>query len=669
MLNTNQEKAVRTVEGRVLVLAGAGSGKTRVIVHRIAHLIKHLSAAPQSILGLTFTNKAAAEMRHRLDSLIGPLSRQVVLSTFHSFCMQVLRKEIGRLGYTRDFSLYDERDLQRLIGQLAREILNHDGELPSLTPTIAALAAASNKGLSPDEVAGGNQAINHFGSDSFSKDLYVRLHSTLRAYNAVSFDTLITLVIRLFEEHPETLDRYQERFRYLMIDEYQDTNPAQFRLAELLASKYRNLCVVGDDDQSIYGWRGAEVKNILHFKADQIVKLEQNYRSTPTILEAANAVIRHNKNRHEKNLWSQEKSSELIEVFNAPSDADEATAVISRLIRLKEKEGLKWRDMAILYRSNALSRQFEMGLMQASWKDPRDQDGHWKRGIPYEIFGGLEFSERSEIKDLLAYLRAIANPLDQEALLRIINVPRRGISDAFLDVLTQQNRQKEIPLWQLLEEISLGNNIFPNHTRALQGVRSFVDLFKTAQKRFAKRPLADSLTWLIEQINYKKAIQEEVKSEKMREFKWENVQECVNALAQYEEEMEKTGSTDEITLQHFVSNTTLARQTIQTHSKQTNEDRVHLMTFHSAKGLEFPACFLIGLEDGILPHEKSMLQTGLEEERRLFYVGITRARKFLYLSMARSRMRMGKPYPTKPSRFLFEIPKELLKAVDHKVYS
>ncbi len=659
MLNPNQEKAVKSVRGRILVLAGAGSGKTKVIVHRIAHLIQHHGVSPQSILGLTFTNKAAAEMRHRLDALIGPASRLATLSTFHSFCMQVLRKEITHLGYTREFSLYDEKDLQRVIGQLARELLNHDGELPSLAPTIASLAEASNKGLSDEEALKEGQTWH----DTFSKDLYIRLQATLRAYNAVSFDSLITLTIRLFEKHPAVLDRYQERFQYLMIDEYQDTNPAQFRLAELLASKYQNLCVVGDDDQSIYGWRGAEVKNILNFKADQVIKLEQNYRSTPSILDAANAVIRNNKNRYEKNLWSSEQRTGPIEIFNAPTDSEEAQAVIDRLLKLKEA-GLRWRDMAILYRSNALSRSFEMALMQASWQ----KEGRWIRGIPYEIFGGLEFSERSEIKDLLAYLRAISNPADQEALLRIINVPRRGISDAFLDAVTQQNRTSNIPLWNVLEEIAEGKKTSSHPPRAVGAVRSFVELLKTAQNRFATDRLSDSLSWFIEQIDYKKAIQEEVKSEKMREFKWENVQECVSALAQYEEEMEKTGAQDEISLQHFISNTTLARQTMQIHSKQTSEDKVHLMTFHSAKGLEFPACFLVGLEDGILPHEKSMAQTGLEEERRLFYVGITRARKFLTLSMARSRMRMGKPHPTNPSRFLFEIPKELLKAVDHKVF-
>jgi len=634
-LNEPQEQAVHTIKGRVLVLAGAGSGKTRVIVHRIAHLISR-GVDPQSILGLTFTNKAAAEMRHRLESLIGAnVGKQVTLCTFHSFCMQVLRKEIERLGYTNQFSLYDERDMNRLIQQLTREMLGHDGELHSLGPTKAALTNAANRGQTAEEGT---------WHDSFSKDLYGRLTSSLRAYNAVSFDSLISLAIQLFEEHPAVLERFQERYQYLMIDEYQDTNPAQFRLAELLSKKYQNLCVVGDDDQSIYGWRGAEVKNILNFKADHTIKLEQNYRSTSIILEAANAVIRNNQNRYDKKLWSANQKDEPIEVFNAPTDIDEANAVINRIIRLHD-QGLKWKDMAILYRSNALSRQFEVALMQASWQ----KEGKWMRGIPYEVFGGLEFSERSEIKDLLAYLRAIANPLDQEALLRIINVPRRGISDAYLDQLTQANRSSNTPLWNVLEKAA-------GEKKALS---AFVDLMKEAALRFKTPPLADTLTWLIDKINYKKAIEEEVKSEKMRAFKWENVQECVNALAQ-----EEGGS-----LQDFIANTTLNRQTMQNKSKKGHEDKVHLMTFHSAKGLEFPACFLVGLEDGILPHEKSMMQTGLEEERRLFYVGITRAQKHLTLSMARTRMRMGKTSPTNPSRFLFEIPKTLYKVADHKIFA
>jgi len=644
-LNQAQQKAVCSTEGRLLVLAGAGSGKTRVIVHRIAHLIRERGVPPQAILGLTFTNKAAAEMRERVQSLIGgENARLVTLSTFHSFCMQVLRKEIGRLGYTRDFSLYNESDMDRVVKQLAREMLGHEGELPSLAPTKAALTQKL-------------QAANPTWHDQFSKDLHERLQSTLRAYNAVSFDHLITLTIRLFEEHPEVLDRYQERFRYLMIDEYQDTNPPQFRLAELLSAKFGNLCVVGDDDQSIYGWRGAEVSHILHFKADQTVKLEQNYRSTPSILDAANAVITHNKNRHDKKLWSSERPGEPIEVFNAPTDAEEAAGVIARLVRLREKEGLKWRDMAILYRSNALSRQFEIALMQASWQ----KGGHWVRGIPYEVFGGLEFSERSEIKDLLAYLRVIANERDEEALLRIINVPRRGISDALLDELTQINRSEKIPLWKILGEVASNQKEFRSHPRGVSGIRSFVSLIEKARSRFAEMSLAETLVWFLEEIRYKKAIEEEVKSEKMRLFKWENVEECVNALSQYEEEAEGP------TLSDFIATTALGKPVFSSETKESQEDKVQLMTLHSAKGLEFPACFIVGLDDHILPHEKSMAATGIEEERRLFYVGITRARKFLTLSMARSRVRLGKAQPTKPSRFLFEIPKHLLKATSHKL--
>lgn len=647
-MNPAQEKAVRTVDGRVLVLAGAGSGKTRVIVHRIAHLIQNHGVDPHHIVGLTFTNKAAAEMRHRLEALIGPLqAKKVTLATFHSFCMQILRKEIDKLGYTRDFSLYDERDLERIIQQLAKEMLGVEKDLPSLGPTRAAIAHAANQG--------GSAQSTKTWHDQFSKDMYARLQTTLRAHNAVNFDNLINLAIKLFEEHPETLDRYQERYRYLMIDEYQDTNPAQFRLAELLAKKYNNLCVVGDDDQSIYGWRGAQIANILEFKADHIVKLEQNYRSIPTILEAANSVIKNNKNRHDKNLWSEQTERDLIEVFNAPTEVDEANGVIQRLIQYRE-QGIPWKEMAILYRSNALSRNFEMALINASW----NHHGRWVRGIPYEIFGGLEFSERSEIKDLLSFLRVVANPKDQEALLRILNVPRRGISDTFLDELTTLNRSSGIALWDLLQEVHAGTKKFPRHPRGEAGVRSFVELIHKAQKRFDNPPLHEALVWLLEELNYKKVIEEEVKSDKMREFKWENVQECVNALAQFELENEPI-------LQDFIANTALARPNFATHAKKSQEDKVQLMTLHSAKGLEFPICFIVGLEDHILPHEKSREITGIEEERRLFYVGITRARKKLILSMSRARMRTGKAEPTNPSRFLFEIPKHLLRPSPHKL--
>lgn len=648
MLNREQQRAVETVEGRVLVLAGAGTGKTRVIVHRIAHLIQKCHVTPESILGLTFTNKAAAEMRERVAALIGKeAGERVTLSTFHSFCMHLLRREIDLLGYTRHFSLYDEGDLDRLVKQIAREMLGCTGELPSLGATKAALAEASYRGGSHER---------YTWHDKFSQELYGRLQSTLRAHNAVSFDHLISLTIQLFEKDAAVLEKYQERYRYLMIDEYQDTNPAQFRLAELLSSKYGNLCVVGDDDQSIYGWRGAEVSNILQFQRSCTVKLEQNYRSTPAILDAANGVIQHNKNRHDKRLWSEGERGELVEIFHAPSEAEEAQAVIARILHYKQELRLRWKDFAILYRSNALSRQFEVALLNASWQ----KEGQWVRAIPYEVFGGLEFSERSEIKDILSYLRALANPLDQEALLRILNVPRRGISDQFLDALTQKQREEKLSLWQMLEEIGQEKRPFPNHPRGVAGVRSFVSLMQKAKRRFEEGKLGEGLAWFLEEIQYKKAIEEEVKSDKMRTFKWENAAEFINTLTQFEE----TVPPEDATLQQFVSQTALGKP--QFASSDSLKDQVQLMTLHSAKGLEFPICFIVGLEDHILPHAKSLKQTGIEEERRLFYVGITRARKKLVLSMARSRMQMGKVEPTTPSRFLYEIPKHTLKSVHAK---
>jgi len=641
MLNEPQRKAVETVHGRLLVLAGAGSGKTKVITHRIAHLVHAHGVPPEQILGLTFTNKAAGEMRHRVEALIGKdLAKHVTLSTFHSFCMQILRKEIGKLGYTRDFSLYDERDIHRVVGQLARDMLGHDGELPSLGPTIYALQQATSTGTKP--------------KDPFSNDLFSRLQMTLRAYNAVSFDHLITLTIQLFTEHPDVLSKYQERYRYVMIDEYQDTNATQSRLAELLAKEH--LCVVGDDDQSIYGWRGANVKNILEFKADAVVRLEQNYRSTPVILQAANALIAHNQERHKKALWSAGSQGDLIEVFHAPTDAEEAAAIVQRMIVLHE-QGLRWKEMALLYRSNALSRNFEIALAQASWQ----KEGSWVRGIPYEVFGGLAFGERSEIKDLMAYLRFVVNRQDHEALLRIINVPRRGISETLLDTLTQESRSEKSSLWELLQAVADGRKPMENHPKGVQGIRKFVSLIETAGSRFATGKLAETLQWLLTETNYKKAIEEEVKSDAMRAFKWENVEQCVNVLAQYEQE-EKEG-----TLQHFVANTALGQENYIPEAQRASGDKVQLMTLHSAKGLEFPAVFIAGVEDHIIPHEKGAMENGIEEERRLFYVGITRAQKKLCLSMARSRLRMGKPFPTTPSRFLHELPKQLLKITSHKV--
>lgn len=633
MLNDHQRKAIQTTDGHVLVLAGAGSGKTSVITHRIAYLINEKKTAPSSILGLTFTNKAAEEMRKRVAAMVElPLAKQVTLSTFHSFCMRILRRDIDKLGYTKDFSIYDEKETRRLLNQLVREELGHDGDLPSLDPTMAAISKAQNKAQKPQEMEG----------DALSKTLYGKLQTTMRACNAVDFDNLLFLTLRLFEEHPEILAKYQDRFQYIMIDEYQDTNLIQYRLAKLLSGKHKNLCVVGDDDQAIYGWRGADIKNILQFEADTVIKLEQNYRSTPVILEAANHVIRHNSQRHHKALWSTQSPGNLIEIFHAPSEEEEAKAVVDRMLWYHQNENIPWNEMAILYRSNLLARPFEMALMHATW----NKNGAWRRGIPYQVFGGTEFAERSEVKDLAAYLRVITNPLDQEAILRIINVPRRGVSDMALDKLTQKNRTEKLPLWQVLENSSESDGL---SDRALTGIRKFLEIIQQGREKFAQPPFDQALRWLVETIHYQKAIDEEVKSEKARAFKWENVEALIRSAESY---------TD---LQDFLGTLALDDNPFARQNSALQQSHANLMTFHSSKGLEFSLCFLVGLEDQIMPHDKSIAERGLEEERRLMYVAMTRAKKHLVISMARHRLKHGKLVAMTPSRFLFEIPQNLVK--------
>ncbi len=644
-LNPAQKDAVETIHGRLLVLAGAGSGKTKVLTLRMAHLVQHHRVHPKSILGLTFTNKAAEEMNHRLAVLIDPDSaKQVTLSTFHGFCMQVLRSDIERLGYTSQFTLYDEKDVQRLIVMIARDELGHESEtMPSLAGTMQAINWAKNRGLVEEEISDPDSQWHQ----GFTRTVYRRLQDSLRAYNAVDFDNLLTLTLELFEKHPDILEKYQERFRYIMIDEYQDTNPVQYKIASLLAAKYGNLCVVGDDDQSIYGWRGAEVRNILDFNDARTIKLEQNYRSTNMILKAANSVIEKNTERHPKVLWSQNGEGAPIELFHAPKEENEAQAVAYRIVKLKESMGLMWKDIAILYRSNALSRPFEFALMRQPWND----GDKWVTGVPYQVFGGQEFYERREVKDLFAYMRVIHNPLDQEAILRIINQPRRGIGEATLDAITKRNRAEKVPLWDALIE-TLENEAYRSEipSRALKGIEEFVDTIELAAQTFEHQPMDQALRWLVDKINYRKAIHEEVKSAQMRLFKWSNVEEFIASLAEQK------------SLQDFVQNTPLETNW---NKKQQglNENKVTMMTLHSAKGLEFKAVFLVGIEDHIIPHEKSMKQTGLEEERRLMYVAITRAKQYLTISMSRQRKRMGQDYPSQPSRFLFDIPKDCLNLV------
>lgn len=644
-LNPEQRTAVECVNGRVLILAGAGSGKTRVLTERMAYLISVHQVPPQHILGLTFTNKAADEMRQRIAKLVpAKVAAEITLSTFHSFCMKILREEIHHLGFTKDFSLYDEKDVERLVKLIARDILDHEAELPSLSSTLQIISQANNKGFYPSDA---EKPSDWHGN--FAKEIFGRLQDSFRAYNAVDFDHLLTLTVELFEKHPNVLDRYQEQFRFIMIDEYQDTNPIQFRLAELLSKKYQNLCVVGDDDQAIYGWRGAEVKNILTFEKAKTIKLEQNFRSTNIILKAANALISRNTERYPKVLWSQNGEGNLIEVFVAPSENEEAEAVAARIANLKKNHSIPFNEMAILYRSNTLARAFEIALMKQPWQS----NDKWITGIPYEVYGGLEFYERKEVKDLLAYLRVILNPLDQEAILRIINQPRRGIGEKALDFLTGYGRKQNIPLWSLLQRAAQGEFAQDIPAKAKQGLTNFVTILEEAKRRFVSQKPSEVIDWFLEEVNFIQSIEEDVKSDKMRDFKWENIQEFRNALASYEE-----GS--QASLRQFVSNMTLNTNSMRNASAQQTE-KVNLMTFHSAKGLEFEACFLIGIEDQIIPHEKSLKENGLQEERRLMYVAITRAKKHLTLSMTKQRQQRGVSSPRRPSPFLHEIPKELLK--------
>lgn len=606
-VNPEQKRAIETIKGRVLVLAGAGSGKTSVLVQRCVHLLTNHNVPPTAILGLTFTNKAAEEMRSRIAKHVHPtVAKEVTLSTFHSFCFWILKQEIHHLGYTNFFTVYDDKDRERLLLTLEKQLKEGDSEEPV------------------------NEEL-----------LLAEFIKSLKAYNAVDFDGLLTLTLELFQKFPLLLEKYQDRFRYIMIDEYQDTNQTQFALADLLSKKHGNLFVVGDDDQSIYSWRGAEVKHILEFTHHALIKLEQNYRSTKTILDAANAVIKQNLERHKKTLWSDSFEGDRVHVFHAANDLEEADAVVARILRLRQEKGLAWSDFAILYRSNTLSRPFELALMQAPYKD----GDRFLRGVPYRVVQGMEFYERAEIKDLLAYLKVIVNPADHTAILRILNYPKRGISVNAIELLNQASREKKLSLWQILQQAENS----PLSPQAKKGARDFVLLIKEAEEVFYNKPLPEAMKWLVTKIDLKKALQEEFKSEKAQEFKWENIQTLISM----------TETEDQISLHDFLSMSIL--DGLKQGKKERFSDRVNLLTFHSAKGLEFPACFLVALEDRYLPHEKSLLEGNLEEERRLFYVAITRAKKYLTLSMAKNRTSHGKEKPTNPSRFLFELPKELLE--------
>ncbi|ABZ85536.1 ATP-dependent DNA helicase pcra [Heliomicrobium modesticaldum Ice1] len=636
-LNPVQREAVLHQEGPLLLLAGAGSGKTRVLTHRIGHLIEQCRVSPFHILAITFTNKAAAEMRERLGRLIGPRAHDVWVSTFHSTCMRILRKDGEKLGYDRSFVIYDYDDQQRLLKECLKE-LNIDEKRFKPQAVGAAISSAKNRLVGP--VAFERQAYDHFAQ--ISAKVYHIYQKKLKAHNAMDFDDLLVNGVCLFREFPHVLDNYQDRFRYIHVDEYQDTNHAQYVLVKLLADKYRNLCVVGDDDQSIYGWRGADIQNILDFERDYpeavVLKLEQNYRSTGKILEAANAVVGNNRGRKSKKLWTQNPSGQPIVAYQGETEHDEARYIVRTIKRLSESENRPYRDFAILYRTNAQSRVLEEHFMYA--------------GIPYRIFGGLRFYERKEIKDIVAYLRFISNPADAVSFRRVVNVPKRGIGDATVQKLLEHADSEG---WTVGEALARVGEV-PGLSRAVKALSAFGQMIEELRRE------APSLlvTQIVEAILNRTGYVRELEAEKTEEAKGriENIKEFLSVTKEFDR------TADDKTLEEFLAGVSLVSDT---DNYNEDEDAVVLMTMHSAKGLEFPVVFVAGMEEGVFPHSRVQFEeTQVEEERRLCYVAITRARERLYLARAWRRTLFGNTVSNKPSRFLEEIPASLLVEEDDR---
>lgn len=650
-LNPVQRQAVEHGEGPLLILAGAGSGKTRVLTYRIAHLIAQ-GVNPWNILAITFTNKAAQEMRDRVASLVGNAGKGLWVATFHSACVRILRSEIGHLpGYERSFIIYDSSDQLALVKSCMKE-LNLDEKKFNPRAILGTISDAKNKLLDPDGYA--RIAKDYF--QSVVEEVYTIYQKKLIANNALDFDDIIMLTVRIFQQYPEVLSQYQDKFRYILVDEYQDTNHAQYALVNLLASKYRNLCVVGDDDQSIYMFRGADVQNILDFERDypeaKVLKLEQNYRSTKSILQAANTVVQNNPDRKEKALWTDNEEGQPIVYYVADNEHDEARFIAERIQRLMKVEGRRFNEFAILYRTNAQSRVIEERFM--------------REGIPYRIFSGLKFYERMEIKDILAYLRVLHNPADQVSFARILNVPKRGLGDTTLERILVYATEQEMPVLDAILEAEY----IPDLTaRAKKPLLAFahlmVELRELAQKE-------TSVTKITEEVLKRTGYWDTLMSNKSpeNEARLENLKEFLSVVAEYDEKAEQyeriveEEGVEEAFLPGLAGFLEQVSLVAQIDSLDEGEDAVVLMTIHSAKGLEFPVVFISGMEEGIFPSSRSMLDPALvAEERRLCYVAITRAREKLYLSYATQRMLYGRTQFCRPSEFFQEIPQELL--VDH----
>lgn len=628
ILNKEQKAAVTTTEGPLLVLAGAGSGKTRVLTHRIAYLIEELYVSPWNILALTFTNKAATEMRERVNRLVNMGAEKISLATFHGFCARLLSVEIEKIGYSNDFIIYDDYDQQVLIGHIIKD-LEMDEKVFTKRMLSGIFSEAKNSSLNP---AG---FLNESGQPLAVRQAFRLYEERLKKFNALDFDDLLLKTIQLFEQHPDVLAKYRERYKYILVDEYQDTNLAQYHIVSLLAKQHRNICVVGDDDQSIYGWRGADIRNILEFEKDfpgaTVIRLEQNYRSTDKILEAANCVIANNHGRKPKRLWTQRDQGEPIVFFQAVNERDEAAYICNRISQ-DVRYGATYSDFAVLYRTHAQSRIIEILLKSYS--------------IPYKVYGGVSFFARAEVKDILGYLRLFVNPADNEAFLRIVNVPKRKIGSTSIDELSKNAEQRGLPLLSAaLDPQGLSKAV-------AQKLTAFTDVIISLYTKYGSIPLLTFVEELLTKIDYEAYLRED-KAET-----YESRREAVMELLGYIKEFEQSYTDDGDVLQAFLNNIALFSNADQVDEKS---GCVNLMTLHSAKGLEFATVFLCGLEDRLFPSSKSLYDAvGIEEERRLCYVGITRAMDKLYITCAKERTLYGQTSATVPSRFL----KELSQVVD-----
>ena len=639
-LNPAQREAVENTEGPVLILAGAGSGKTRVLTTRIGYLMEDKNVKAENILAITFTNKAANEMRERVEeTLEGTDTKEMWITTFHSCCVRILRKSINKIGYNRSFVIYDSPDQITLIKDCMRELDISDKAFDPKY-VLSCISNAKDKLYSHKKYMQLNE-----GDISKTKigEIYALYQDRLKRNSALDFDDLIMKTVELFNECPDILDFYRNKFRYIMVDEYQDTSKAQYELIKLLAKQHQNICVVGDDDQSIYGWRGADIRNILEFERDydnvKIVKLEQNYRSTQVILDAANHVIANNTERKRKKLWSDKKEGQLIKIQLAENEIEEGDFISNTINYMRRYEDREYKDFAVLYRANAQARSVEDALNRA--------------GIPYNIYGGIKFYERKEIKDIIAYLRVIQNPQDDISLKRIINVPRRGIGLRTIEKIEDRASLKEESIYSVLIDIEDNSDI---SRKARASISEFVDLMSTLRSFTDVYTVSQVIEKILDVTGYKDELLKEKNNE--GEDRLENLQELISVALEFE-----SGSEDK-SLEAFLTSIALNAEPS---DDEEQEDRVSLMTIHSSKGLEFPVVFLAGMEEKIFPIARaiqSMRDSDIEEERRLCYVGITRAKEELFLTLTRKRTLYGRTNPSVASRFIEELPKECIERLN-----